>query len=70
MNIKEIEEKCKANGLVFERGKFKNGIRYQIKFLSDDENIITWPCQNMSQCSMAITQASWLKDQVAEKQED
>lgn len=61
LRVDTIKDKCEMHDISFRKGKFKNGAKYRLSIVVDNEKIV-WPCKTLKQCTEAIVQAMHMKE--------
>jgi septum formation topological specificity factor MinE len=61
LRVETIKEKCEEHNIKFRKGKFKNGAKYRLSIVVEEERIV-WPCKTLKQCTEAIVQALHMKE--------
>jgi hypothetical protein len=61
VKLKDVINMCDLYGLGFKRGSFSKGERYIVELHLLGQDVVSWPCQTLDQCTEAIYQADYLR---------
>ena len=61
LRVDAIKDECQKHNIKFRQGKFKNGAKYRLSIILDEERFV-WACTTLKMCKEAIAQAAYLKE--------